>query len=67
MITTKQWGFELENSQLCQSEHVRKMFAYIHVLHSLSLTSFLIASYYGIINIRDGLIFMDFTIRHPEK
>lgn len=36
MIQTKQWGFGLENSQLCQTEHVGKMFAYIHVLHNLS-------------------------------
>lgn len=36
MIQTKQGGFGLENSQLCQTEHVGKMFAYIHVLHNLS-------------------------------
>lgn len=38
MIQTEQWCFELENSQLCQTEHVGKMFAciHVHVLHSLT-------------------------------
>lgn len=38
MIQTEQWCFELEISQLCQTEHVGKMFAciHVHVLHSLT-------------------------------
>lgn len=37
MIQTEQWCFEIENSQLCLTEHLGKMFAYIHVvLHSLT-------------------------------
>lgn len=41
MIQTEQWCFEIENSQLCQTEHVGKMYAYIQSCTCIALSHYI--------------------------